>query len=86
MKRILYEDLVNQVEKQKLIVHENQDKIDYLQAKLLAIEKNMPVMIQELLEYFYDKKMSDLKPTLVTMDQFKEKLSVKLDYSVFRDH
>ena len=43
-------------------------------------------MIQELLEYFYDKKMSDLKPTLVTMDQFKEKLSVKLDYSVFRDH
>ena len=45
MKRIVYEDLVNQVEKQKLIVHENQDKIDYLQAKLLAIEKNMPVMI-----------------------------------------
>ena len=43
-------------------------------------------MIQEILEYYYDKKMSLLMASLVTKDEFKEKLSVKLDFSVFNDY
>ena len=43
-------------------------------------------MIQEILEYYFDKKVSDLLSKLVTKDEFKDSLSVKLDFSVFRDY
>ena len=46
----------------------------------------MPVMIQEILEYYFDKKVTDLLNNFVTREDFKERLSVKLDYSTFRDY
>ena len=86
VKRILDEQLLIQVENQRLIINENQDKVDFLQSKLLTIEKHLPVMIQEILEYYYDKKTTEMMSRLVTKEHFKESLSVKLDYNVFRDH
>ena len=62
-----------------MVVNETADKVDFLQSKVLTIEKHLPVMIQEILEYYYDKKMSNFMATLVTKDEFKEKLSVKLN-------
>ena len=67
-------------------MNETSDKVDFLQSKVLTIEKHLPIMIQEILEYYYDKKMSNFLSSLVTKSEFKEKLSVKLDYSVFRDY
>ena len=67
-------------------MNETADKVDFLQSKLLTIEKHLPVMIQEILEYYFDKKVSDLLSKLVTKEEFKERLSVKLDYCVFRDY
>ena len=43
-------------------------------------------MIQEILEYYFDKKVTDLLNNFVTREDFKERLSVKLDYSTFRDY
>ena len=43
-------------------------------------------MIQEILEYYFDKKVTDLLNKFVTKEDFKERLSVKLDYSTFRDY
>ena len=43
-------------------------------------------MIQEILEYYFDKKLSDLLANLVTREEFKEGLSRKLDYCIFRDY
>jgi len=43
-------------------------------------------MIQEILEYYYDKKVNDMLGRFVTREDFKEALSVKLDYKVFRDY
>ena len=43
-------------------------------------------MIQEILEYYFDKKVSDLLAQFVTKEEFKKSLSYKLDYSVFRDY
>ncbi len=74
------------MEKQRLVVNETSDKVDFLQSKLLTIEKHLPVMIQEILEYYFEKKIDDLMSKLVTKDEFKERLSVKLDYAVFRDY
>ena len=53
---------------------------------MLTIEKHLPTMIQEILEYYFDKKVSDLLGRFVTKEDFKETLSYKLDYSVFRDY
>ena len=53
---------------------------------MLTIEKHLPVMIQEILEYYFEKKVSHLLSTLVSKDEFKSSLSLKLDYSIFRDY
>jgi len=86
MKRLLEDQVLQQVEKQRLVVNETSDKVDFLQSKLLTIERHLPVMIQEILEYYFEKKVGDLLSKLVTKDEFKERLSIKLDYSVFRDY
>lgn len=74
------------MERQRLVVNETTDKVDFLQSKLLTIEKHLPVMIQEILEYYFEKKVSDVLASMVTKEQFREALSVKLDYSIFRDY
>ena len=43
-------------------------------------------MIQEILEYYFGKKVTDLLNNFVTKEDFKERLSIKLDYSTFRDY
>lgn len=69
-----------------MMVNESTDKVDFLQSKLLTIEKHLPVMIQEILEYYFDKKISEHLSNMVTKDEFKDRLSVKLDNAVFRDY
>ena len=86
MKALVDEKVLPQIEKQRLVVNENSDKVDYLQSKLLTIERHLPVMIQEILEFYFEKKVSDLISKVVTKDEFKEALSIKLDYQVFRDY
>ena len=78
--------MLTSLEKQRLVVNETSDKVDYLQSKVIPIEKPLPVMIQEILEFYFDKKVNDLLARLVTKDDFKQALSVKLDYKIFRDH
>ena len=46
----------------------------------------MPVMIQEILEYYFDKKVSDVLSKFATKEEVKEKMGYKLDYSIFRDY
>lgn len=50
------------------------------------IEKHLPMMIQETLDCYFDKKVSDLLSSIVTREEFKESLTLKLDYCVFRDY
>ena len=66
MKRLLEDQVLQQVEKQRLVVNETSDKVDFLQSKLLTIERHLPVMIQEILEYYFEKKVGDLLSKLVT--------------------
>ena len=86
MKTMMEDTVLTQLEKQRLVVNETSDKVDYLQSKMLTIEKNLPVMIQEILEFYFDKKVNDLLGRLVTKDDFQKALSVKLDQKIFRDY
>lgn len=86
MKSMMEDTVLTSLEKQRLVVNETSDKVDYLQSKVITIEKHLPVMIQEILEFYFDKKVNDLLARLVTKDDFKQALSVKLDYKIFRDH
>ena len=86
MKTMMEDTVLTSLEKQRLVVNETSDKVDYLQSKVITIEKHLPVMIQEILEFYFDKKVNDLLARLVTKDDFKQALSVKLDYKIFRDH
>ena len=38
------------------------------------------------MEYYFDKKVTEHLNLLVTKEDFKERLSIKLDYAVFRDY
>ena len=86
MKRLMEDQVLHQLEKQRIVVNEASDKVDFVQSKVVTIEKHLPIMIQEILEYYFDKKVSNLLSTVVTKEEFKEKMSVKLDYQVFRDY
>ena len=86
LKTLVDDKVILQMEKQRLVVTENSDKLDFLQSKLMTIERHLPVMIQEILEFYFEKKVSNLVSKIVTKDEFKSALAVKLDYQVFRDY
>lgn len=71
MKTMMEDTVLTSLEKQRLVVNETSDKVDYLQSKVITIEKHLPVMIQEILEFYFDKKVNDLLGRLVTKDDFK---------------
>ena len=75
-----------QLNKQRLVVNDASDKADYFQSKLNMIEKHLPMMIQETLDCYFDKKVSELLSSIVTREEFKESLTLKLDYCIFRDY
>ena len=74
------------MEKQRLVVNETSDKADYLQLKVHTIEKNLPTMVEDILEMYFDKKVTSLLGKLVTKDDFSKALSVKLDSKIFREY
>lgn len=53
--------------------------------KILQIEDSMPVMIREMINYCLDQKLETRLENVVTRDEFKEKLSYKLDLAYFRE-
>lgn len=44
------------------------------------------MMIQEMLDCYFDKKVSGVLSTMVTRDEFREAQAIKLDYQIFRDY
>ena len=58
--------------------------MDFLQTKILTIEKHLPTIVQEILEYYFDKKMNELQSNLVDQKTFKEALQNKLDINIFK--
>ena len=44
------------------------------------------MMVQEILELYFDKKVNNLLSKMVTKTEFSKALSVKLDNSIFRDY
>ena len=46
---------------------------------MLTIENHLPVMIQEILEFYFEKKVSDLLATFVSKEDHGKALSLKLD-------
>ena len=70
----------------RLVVNESSDKVDEIQSKLSMIEKHLPMMIQERLDSYFDKTVSDLLSTIVTREEFRNAQKLKLDYCIFRDY
>ena len=83
---MLEDTVLTSMEKQRLVVNETSDKVDYLQHKVLTIENHLPIMVQEILDIYFDKKVNDLLGKMVTRSEFSKALSVKLDNSIFRDY
>ena len=83
---MLEDQVLTTMEKQRLIVNETSDKVDYLQQKVLTNENHLPMMVQEILELYFDKKVNNLLSKMVTKTEFSKALSVKLDNSIFRDY
>ena len=44
----------------------------------------MPTIVQEILEYYFEKKMTDLQNSIVDQKTFKEAMLGKLDANIFR--
>jgi hypothetical protein len=77
------DQVIFQIEKQRLTLNEATNKVDFLQSKLMTIEKHLPMMIQEILEFYFDKKLTESLNNTVTKQDLHEALSCKLDTTVF---
>lgn len=64
--------MLTSMEKQRLVVNENSDKVDYITQKINTIEGHLPVMVQEILEFYFDKRVNDLMSSFVTRDEFSK--------------
>jgi siderophore synthetase component len=84
MQTLIDEDILTQLNKLMLASNQSADKVDFLQEKMKTIEKHLPMMIQEILEYYFDKKVIEHSENLVTKDVFKKALSTKLDNGIFQ--
>ena len=67
---MLEDQVLTTMEKQRLIVNETSDKVDYLQQKVLTNENHLPMMVQEILELYFDKKVNNLLSKMVTKTEF----------------
>ena len=79
MKRLVEDRVLLQMEKERVIVNETADKVDTVQQKVATIERHLPVMIQEILEFYFEKRVSDLLAKFVSKEDHGKALSLKLD-------
>ena len=49
----------------------------------MTIERHLPIMIQEILEFYFEKRVSSTVGNMVTKDEMKEALSLKMNYDDF---
>ena len=62
---------------------QNQEKTIHLETKLMTIERHLPIMIQEILEFYFEKRVSSTVGNMVTKEEMKEALSLKMNYDDF---
>ena len=78
------------VKEHKIEIDELQIKVRELtenhgltKSKVTSLEENMPAMIREMVNYYFDQRVESRLDSFVTADVLKEKLKVKMDYALF---
>ena len=84
-KHLLENDVLPDIEKLKSDLKQTNLRFDYNESKLTQFEAHMPLMIQEIFDYYFDKRAAESKENFVTHDQLKRSLSFKLDTVRFTD-
>ena len=83
LKRLVDNKVLGLKERQRLTTNRAAEKVYFLQSKLVTVEKHLPAIVHEILEYYFDKKTSDLVATLVDQKTFKEAMHGKLNINIF---
>ena len=86
MKMLVNDEIPDELERQRLALNDVADRCDQTCQKLATIEKFLPGMIQEILEYYFDKKVADHQAKLVTLDHFNQKMGQKLEANIFYNY
>ena len=84
-KHLLENEVLPDIEKLKCDLKQTNLRFDYNESKLTQFEAHMPLMIQEIFDYYFDKRAAESKENFVTHDQLKRSLSFKLDTVRFTD-
>lgn len=53
--------------------------------KVLAMEDNLPKIVREMIAFYIDQRFEKRFDTFMTKEEFKDKISYKMDYTVFND-
>lgn len=62
-------------------------RIEFTEHKLTTIERHLPTMIQEIMDYYFEHRLEKQEQTdSVTKQYVKDALSRKLDRVYFDDH
>ena len=77
-------DVLDPIESLSLLSNQTADKVEFLAAKVKNIEKHLPAMIQEILEYYFERKLEEMRMSLVDKKMFREALLTKTDQNLFQ--
>jgi len=75
-----------EIERIRIDKKQMNDEVAYLESKVTNLEKNLPAMIQEIFEYFIQKKDLKDKELYVSHADLKQAVSKKLDCDVFKSY
>ena len=85
MKSLIKEEIKPEVERQKNELKQVNLRIDYYETKLTQLEAHLPMMMQEIFEYYFEQKQAETKNKFITRDDLQKSLSFKLDTIRFTD-
>ena len=60
--------------------------MEHNEIKVLSFEKNLPGMIQEIMDYYFENRLSKAVANYVTKADLEKYTAPKLDRSVFDDY
>jgi hypothetical protein len=66
-----------------ILQKQTSDKVNTIMKKLETIEKHLPTMIQEILDYYFSRKIEEVKSTYIDKQTFRMELLKKTDNNVF---
>lgn len=86
LKKTVYTEHQTRIDDLEMRIRDLKEEHTNTRVKLDSIETNLPRMIREMIDFYADSKLNPKFEELVTYREFKEAVSVKMDFAFFNEY